>query len=53
MWGMFSLFQNAWLNSYGYIPNDMLKWLKNSRFYGNIDRIFDISLSNLQHRKKT
>ena len=24
-----------------YIPNDTLKWLKDSRFYGSIDGIFD------------
>ena len=26
------------------IPNDTLKWLKNSRFYGSLDKIFDVSL---------
>ena len=31
---------------------DMLKWLKNSRFYGNIDDIFDVSFSMLQPRKE-
>ena len=35
-----------------YIPNDTLKWLKNSRFYGSIDGIFDVSLSKLQPRKE-
>ena len=35
-----------------YIPNDTLKWLKNSRFYGSIDEIFDVSLSKLQPRKE-
>lgn len=34
------------------IPNDTLKWLKNSRFYGKIDRILDISFSLLQPRKE-
>ena len=32
--------------------NVSLKWLKNSRFYGSIDEIFDVSLSKLQPRKK-
>ena len=35
-----------------YLPNDTMKWLKNSRFYGNIDGIFDVSLSKLQPRKE-
>lgn len=35
-----------------YIPNDTLKWLKNSRFYGSIDRIFDVSFSMLQPGKE-
>ena len=35
-----------------YIPNDTLKWLKNARFYGSIDGIFDVSLSKLQPRKE-
>ena len=35
-----------------YIPNDTLKWLKNSRFYGSIDEIFDVSFSMLQPRKE-
>jgi len=34
------------------ISNYTLKWLKNSRFYGNIDKIFYVSLSKLQPRKK-
>ena len=34
------------------IPNDTLKWLKNSRFYGSLDKIFDVSLSKLQPRKE-
>ena len=35
-----------------YLPNDVLKWLKNSRFYGSIDEIFDVSLSKLQPGKE-
>ena len=35
-----------------YILNDTLKWLKNSRFYGSLDKIFDVSLSKLQPRKE-
>ena len=34
------------------LPNDTLKWLKNSRFYGSIDEIFDVSFSMLQPRKE-
>lgn len=34
------------------IPNDTLKWLKNSRFYGSLDKIFDVSLSKLQPGKE-
>ncbi|MGN1158487.1 MAG: hypothetical protein ACI4TK_20145, partial [Agathobacter sp.] len=33
-------------------PNDTLKWLKNSRFYGSIDGVFDVSFSMLQPRKE-
>ena len=36
-----------------YIPNDTLKWLKNSRFYGSIDEMFDDSFSVLQPKKET
>ena len=32
--------------------NVSLKWLKNSRFYGSIDEIFDVSLSKLQPGKE-
>ena len=35
-----------------YLPNDMLKWLKNSRLYGSIDEIFDVFLSMLQYIKQ-
>lgn len=35
-----------------FIPNVPLKWLKNSRFYGSIDRIFDVSLSKPQPRRE-
>ena len=35
-----------------YIPNDTLKWLKNSRLYGSIDEIFEVSFSKLQPRKE-
>ena len=35
-----------------YIPNDTLKRLKNSRIYGSIDEIFDVSFSMLQPRKE-
>lgn len=40
---------NTWLIN---IPNDTLKWLKNSRLYGNMDGIFDVSLSKLQPGKE-
>ena len=36
-----------------YIPNDTLKWLKNSRFYGSIDEMFDDSFFVLQPKKET
>lgn len=34
------------------IPNDPLKWLKNSRFYGSINGMFGVSLSKLQPGKE-
>lgn len=34
------------------IPNDTLKWLKNSRLYGSIGGIFDVSFSILQPIKE-
>lgn len=35
-----------------YILNDTLKWLKNSRFYGTMDGMFDVSFSMLQPREE-